>query len=101
MSRDPLLCPSAAADAPDAVVVGVVLGSADEPRLHPLEHPVPVDDAILASTAPLPPTQVLRLAAACRQDRCRHFANGDRACWQGVPCRRAVRLVEHWLLVSG
>jgi hypothetical protein len=74
--REPPLCPSAEADSPDAVVLGVMLGSADEPRLRPLEHPVPVTDEILATTAPLPPTRVLRLAATCQEDTCRHFAEG-------------------------
>jgi hypothetical protein len=76
VSPDRLLCPSTDAAAPGAVVLGVILGTAEEPRLHPLERPVPVDDTILASTAPLPPTQVLRLAAVCGQDACRHFGGG-------------------------
>ena len=49
MTRRPLLCPSANADGPEAAVIGVVLGSADEPRVRPLERPVPVTDEILHS----------------------------------------------------
>lgn len=77
MTRRPLLCPSASADGEEAAVIGVVLGSADEPRVLPLERPVAVTDEILNSTAPLPPTRVLRIAAVCQQQECRHFS-GDR-----------------------
>jgi hypothetical protein len=77
VTRRPLLCPSSSADAPEAAVIGVVLGSVDEPRVRTLEHPVPVSDEILDSTAPLPPTRVLRISAVCQQDECRHFS-GDR-----------------------
>ena len=77
MTRRPLLCPSANADGPEAAVIGVVLGSADEPRVRPLERPVPVTDEILNSTAPLPPTRVLRIAAVCQQHECRHFSDGQ------------------------
>lgn len=69
------LCPSSDANSPDAVVVGVVLGSASEPRVTPLERPVPVTDEIIAQTAPLPATRVLRIAAPCQERQCRHFAN--------------------------
>jgi hypothetical protein len=75
MSRGVPLCPSADVDSRDAVVIGVVLGSATAPRVKPLERPVPVSDAIIASTAPLPPTRILRIAAACQDEGCRHFAD--------------------------
>lgn len=88
MSPDPLLCPSASADTDNAVVLGVILGSIDGPRLRPLEQPVPVNEAILRSTAPLPPTQVLRLAAACQRHECRHFSD-DRCAFAA----KAVRLL--------
>lgn len=77
MTRRPLLCPSARADAPDAMVIGVVSGPVGEPRVWPLEHPVPVTEAILDSTAPLPATRVLRISAACLQEECRHFAGNQ------------------------
>lgn len=72
---DPPLCPSARADAPDAVVIGIVDGSVDEPRVRQLERPVPVTEEILASTGPVDPARVLRIAASCLDDRCRHFAD--------------------------
>lgn len=75
MTARPPLCPSGDADSPDAAVIGVVLGSATEPRVTPLERPIPVTDEIIASTGPLPPTRVLRIAASCQEERCRHFAD--------------------------
>jgi hypothetical protein len=88
VSPDPLLCPSASADAEDAVVLGVILGLVDEPRLHPLERPVRVNEAIRQATAPLPPTRVLRLAAVCQRHECRHFSD-DRCAFAA----KAVRLL--------
>jgi hypothetical protein len=77
MTGGPLLCPSADVTSPDAHVIGVVLGSPQEPRVSPLRRPVPITDEIVARTAPLPPTRILRIAAACREDSCRHFSDGQ------------------------
>jgi hypothetical protein len=76
MAREPL-CPSARADAPHAVLIGVVGGNPDEPYVRQLEHPVPVTDALLEATAPLEPTRVLRIAAICIGESCRHFSDGQ------------------------
>jgi hypothetical protein len=74
---DDLLCPSASADAPDAMVIGVVGGTVDSPHVRMLERPVPVSPAVLAATAPVGPGEVLRVAATCLKDRCRHSPMTD------------------------
>jgi hypothetical protein len=89
---DDLLCPSASADAPDAMVIGVVGGTVDSPHVRMLERPVPVSPAVLAATAPVGPGEVLRVAATCVKDRCRHFA--DDRCALGAKIVAAVPAVE-------
>ncbi len=81
-----LLCPSAQPSMEGSVVFGVVAGTADEPRVAWLEHPVPVTDEVLAMTAPLAPTQVLRFSAPCAEGKCCHF--------DGADCRLANKLVQ-------
>jgi len=67
------LCPSAQPD-DGAVVIGVVGGSVEEPRVRPLEHPIPVSRTVLALAAPVLPTEVFRFAAPCQEGACPHFA---------------------------
>ena len=74
----PPLCPSAQPDSTGAVAIGVVGGTAHEPVVRPLEHPVPVTATLLALAEPVRPTEVFRFAAPCLTTRCRHF--GDGAC---------------------
>lgn len=83
--RLPLHCPSAEPGWRGSVVFGVVLGTAEEPRMAPLERALPVTADVLQATAPLPPTEVLRFAAPCAQGACHHFASGT--------CRLAMKLV--------
>jgi hypothetical protein len=82
-----LLCPSASAQAEGAVVIGIVLGSAEAPRVAYLEAPVPVTAEILARTAPVPPNQVLRTAARCAEGACGHY--------DGADCTLAKRIVAN------
>lgn len=82
-----LLCPSASAGAEDAVVIGIVLGSAEAPRVAYLEAPLPVTPDILARTAPIPPNQVLRTAARCAEGLCGHYDGSD--------CTLAKRIVAN------
>lgn len=67
------LCPSAQ-PGDDAVVIGVVGGTVEEPRVRPLEHPVPASRALLALAEPVRPTEVFRFAATCQEGGCAHFA---------------------------
>jgi hypothetical protein len=82
----PVLCPSAQPGMDGAAVFGVVGGTLAAPRVAWIERPVPVTEDLLALTHPLPPTQVLRIAATCQEEACCHF--------DGKDCRLAARLVQ-------
>ncbi len=69
---------------PGAVVHGVV--DAASGRVAYLATPQPVTPELLAMTAPLQPTEVLRFSAACAEDSCRHFT--------GSACSLVQRLVQ-------
>ncbi len=69
-------CPSAQPSA-DGVVIGVVTGTAAEPRIGYLTEPQPVTDEILALAAPVAPAQVFRMASPCMGESCKHFSGGD------------------------
>jgi hypothetical protein len=81
-----LLCPSAQPEMPGAVIFGVVVGTAAEPRVAYLEEPKPASDDLLALASPVKPTEVFRLAARCATTDCQHF---DGSC-----CRLATRTVQ-------
>lgn len=78
-------CPSAQPGMAEAQVLGVVSGSPDAPRLAFLNARLPATPDVLASTAPVEPTRVLRFAALCEESRCAHF--------DGARCRLAARIV--------
>lgn len=69
-------CPSAQPSA-DAVVIGVVTGTAEERRIGYLTEPQPVTEALLNLAAPAAPAQVFRMASPCMADGCKHFSGGD------------------------
>ena len=78
----PILCPSAQPWMEGSVAFGVVNGE----RVAWIEKPVPVTGELLALTGPVPPTQVLRIAAPCQESACCHF--------DGTHCRLATKLVQ-------
>jgi hypothetical protein len=80
-----VLCPSAQPGMQDLQVLGVVSGSGEDARLAYVNAHVPATDELLALTAPVPPAQVLRLAAKCEEKRCTHF--------DGTDCKLAARIV--------
>ena len=82
----PILCPSAQPHIQGSVAFGIVAGSPDDPRVAWIESPVPVTQDLLALTAPVDPTQVLRIAAPCQEKKCCHF--------DGTDCHLADRLVQ-------
>jgi hypothetical protein len=84
MSQQTIHCPSAQPDMPGAKVHGVV--DAVTGRILHLDAPVPVTPELLASTAPLLPTEVLRFTAECQGGRCIHFRNSQ--------CNLADKLVQ-------
>jgi hypothetical protein len=69
-----------------AVAIGIVAGTAQEPRVRPLESPVPVTAELLALAEPVRPTEVFRFAAPCLTTGCRHFA--------GTTCQLAAKVVR-------
>jgi hypothetical protein len=80
------LCPSAQPEMEDARVLGVVGGTPEVPALAYLNDRLGVTDELLASTAPLKPTRVLRFAARCQGKACCHF--------DGTNCNLATRIVQ-------
>lgn len=81
------LCPSALPDQKGSVVIGVVGGTIEEPRVAYLVEPQPVTDEILTLTEPAAPTEVLRFAASCAGNMCKHF--------DGSNCRLITRVVQN------
>lgn len=78
-------CPSAQPGMDELQVLGVVSGSGEDARVAYVNSEVVATEELLASTAPLPPAQVLRLAAKCEEKRCTHF--------DGTHCKLAARIV--------
>jgi hypothetical protein len=82
------LCPSAQPEMAGSTVFGLVQGTATDPRVAYLDRAVPLTPGILASAAPVAPTEVFRIGAPCAGGCCQHFGEGR--------CRLATRLVQ-WL----
>lgn len=80
------LCPSSQPDKDNAVVFGVVGGTVEEPRVAYLERSQPVNEEIQQLSAPVKPTEMMRLASPCHETGCLHFDGSD--------CRLAQRIVE-------
>jgi hypothetical protein len=80
------LCPSSQPGIPGAMAFGVVAGTPEKPRIAWLDQPLAVTGELLAWTAPVEPTEVLRIAAECQEAACCHF--------DGTDCRLATRLVQ-------
>jgi hypothetical protein len=74
-------------------VLGVVSGAGEDARVAYLNAHVPATEDVLGLTAPLPPAQVLRLAAKCEEKRCTHFDGSD--------CKLAARIVASLEPVAG
>jgi hypothetical protein len=83
MSRK-LLCPSAQPGMPGAEIHGVM--DATTGCIQPLDRPERLTDALVALTAPLLPTEVLRISATCQESSCGHFT--------GSICSLGQRLVQ-------
>lgn len=90
-----LSCPSAPAGIPGALAFGVVDHTSTPPEVMYLEEPLPVDEGLLALSAPLEPREVFRFSAPCQASQCAH--------WSGHDCQlveRIVRLVPAASLVT-
>ncbi len=84
-------CPSAEPEMAGSMVLGVVEGTVDEPRVGYLAEPLPVTDRVLALSRPVEPTEIFRFAAPCANSACQHF--------DGSHCLLATRIVQ--LLPAG
>lgn len=85
MSSQPL-CPSAQPEMEGSVVLGVVGGTVEEPRLGYLAEPLLATKEILALAGPVKPTEVFRFAAPCAGTACQHF--------DGTDCRLVTKIVQ-------
>ena len=81
-----LLCPSAQPDMAGCRVLGVVGGTVEASQVAYVNEHLPVSEELLASSAPLKPTEVFRFAAHCEGKACRHF--------DGTNCNLATRIVQ-------
>ena len=79
-------CPSAQPDIAASMVLAVIGGTAEAPRLQHLTHPLPVTESVLALAQPVNPTEVFRIAAPCAGLACQHF--------DGTQVRLAARIVR-------
>lgn len=68
-----LLCPSAPADAGGAQIFGVVTGTAERRRVAYLDCTIDATDEIRTAVGLVHPNEVLRTAAPCAGEGCRHF----------------------------
>lgn len=80
------LCPSAQPGMDACRILGVVQHEGPTPRIVYLNQILPASDEVLAMAAPLRPTEVFRLAAACAEGKCPHFDGSD--------CRLATRVAK-------
>jgi hypothetical protein len=80
------LCPSAQPGMDQCRVLGVVCRDGQTPMLQYLNQPLLATPGVLATAAPLKPTEVFRLAATCAEHSCPHF--------DGADCRLAARIVR-------
>ena len=71
---------------PGARAIGVISGSAEEPRIAYLKATARVPDSVFAGLGALQPTQVFRFAARCEEHRCGHF--------DGKRCTLGERIVK-------
>lgn len=81
------LCPSAQAGNPAAVLIGIIGGTAAQPRVRYTDTALPVTGKLLALTDPVGPAEVLRVAAPCACNRCGHFENAT--------CALASKIVQN------
>jgi hypothetical protein len=83
---DLAICPSAQPQWEGSVVIGVVGGTAEEPRVDHLSPSLPVTSELLSLASPVAPAEVFRFAAPCVRSECQHFA--------GSKCRLATKIVK-------
>jgi hypothetical protein len=85
-------CPSAQPDWDGAIALGIVGGTAEEPRLRVFGKPQAVTPELLRLAEPALPTEVFRFAAPCMETGCRHFGESR--------CHLAAKIVHKLNAVS-
>jgi len=75
-TTSPYSCPSAQPDMAEARVIGLVSGSASEPRIAYLKEEAVIPAAQAPAVGDLSPSEVFRFAARCEEHRCSQFADG-------------------------
>ena len=86
MIQATIQCPSAMEDNDNALVFGVVGGTADRPRVEYLDIPQSLTPEIERMCLPATPAEVLRIATPCVRYRCKHF--------ESEKCTLAQRIVQ-------
>lgn len=81
-----LLCPSARGHPGASVLIGVVGGTPEAPRVTPTEVALDVTPELLDMAGPVSPSEVFRFASSCQGCACPHFSDDA--------CQLAVRSVE-------
>jgi len=77
----PSTCPSVQAESPGAMVFAVVGGTLAQPEVSYLDETLPVTPEVWAMTAPLHPSEVLRMAGPCAMSTaCAHFDDTRTQC---------------------
>jgi hypothetical protein len=85
----PFSCPSAQPDMLDARVIGVLGGSAAEPRIAYLAQEAVIPAADMPPTLSVDPVEAFRFAARCEDHRCAQHVDGA----EGGRCGLGARIV--------
>lgn len=86
MNNLTIQCPSAMEENDDALVFGVVEGTAERPQVAYLTTPQPLTQEIRDLCSPATPAEVLRIATHCVRYRCIHFEHEN--------CTLAQRVIQ-------
>jgi hypothetical protein len=87
-----LVCPSAPPEWAGARLIGIVGGTADTPRVTPLDRSMPVTPELLALARPVSPTELFRFSAPCASGLCQHFKENA--------CHLATKIVQLLPVIS-
>jgi hypothetical protein len=89
VALSPYSCPSAQPDMLEARVIGVLSGSASEPRIAYLAQEAVIPAADMPPTLSVDPVEAFRFAARCEDHRCAQHVDGV----EGGRCGLGARIV--------
>ncbi|WP_231672113.1 hypothetical protein [Ralstonia pseudosolanacearum] len=69
-------CPSSQPDQLGSRIIGVVVKGDGSPSIAFLKDPVPPEQIAHLVPDSVPVTEIVRIAAPCQQEKCRHFGDG-------------------------